>query len=36
VEQVEKYLKLLMRKFETDSLASLKHIASRILSRRRP
>src|SRR5215213_2932279 len=29
VEQVEKYLKLLVRKFETDSLASLKHIASR-------
>jgi DNA-binding NarL/FixJ family response regulator len=36
VEQVEKYLKLLMKKFETDSLASLKHIASRILSRRTP
>ena len=36
VEQVEKYLKLLMRKFEADSLVSLKHIASRILSRRRP
>lgn len=34
VEQVDKYLKLLMRKFETDSLASLKHIAQRILSRR--
>lgn len=34
VEQVEKYLKLLMRKFETDSLGSLKHIAGRILSRR--
>jgi len=34
VEQVEKYLKLLMRKFETESLASLKHIAGRILSRR--
>ena len=34
VEQVEKYLTLLMRKFETDSLVSLKHIASRILSRR--
>lgn len=33
-DQVEKYLKLLMRKFETDSLSSLKHIASRILSRR--
>lgn len=36
VEQVEKYLKLLMRKFETDSLVSLKHIAKRILSRRGP
>ena len=36
VEKVEKYLKLLMRKFETDSLASLKHIASRILPRRGP
>src|SRR5688572_1435370 len=36
VEQVERYLKLLMRKFETDSLVSLKHIASRILSRRAP
>jgi len=35
-EQVEKYLKLLMRKFETDSLISLKHIANRILSRRAP
>lgn len=34
VEQVDKYLKLLMTKFETDSLASLKHIAQRILSRR--
>src|SRR5215216_2898881 len=34
VEQVEKYLKLLMRKFETESLVALKHIASRILSRR--
>jgi DNA-binding NarL/FixJ family response regulator len=34
VDQVEKYLKLLMRKFETDSLSSLKHIARRILSRR--
>jgi DNA-binding NarL/FixJ family response regulator len=34
VEQVEKYLTLLMRKFEADSLNSLKHIASRILSRR--
>ena len=36
VEQVEKYLKLLMRKFETDSLVSLKQIAGRILSRRTP
>jgi DNA-binding NarL/FixJ family response regulator len=36
VEQVEKYLKLLMRKFETDSLVALKHIAGRILSRRGP
>jgi DNA-binding NarL/FixJ family response regulator len=35
-DQVEKYLKLLMRKFETDSLAALKHIAGRILSRRGP
>jgi DNA-binding NarL/FixJ family response regulator len=35
-EQVEKHLKLLMRKFETDSLVALKHIASRILSRRSP
>lgn len=34
VEQVEKYLKLLMRKFETESLVTLKHIANRILSRR--
>jgi len=34
VAQVEKYLKLLMRKFETESLVSLKHIAGRILSRR--
>jgi len=33
-QQVEKYLKLLMRKFETDSLISLKHIARRILARR--
>ena len=36
VEQVEKYLTLLMRKFETDSLSSLKHIAGRILSKRKP
>jgi DNA-binding NarL/FixJ family response regulator len=34
VDQVEKYLKLLMRKFETDSLGSLKQISQRILSRR--
>jgi DNA-binding NarL/FixJ family response regulator len=34
VEQVNKYLKLLMRKFETESMASLKHITKRILSRR--
>jgi two-component system invasion response regulator UvrY len=34
VAQVDKYLKLLMRKFETDSTMSLKHIAKRILSRR--
>jgi DNA-binding NarL/FixJ family response regulator len=34
VAQVDKYLKLLMRKFETESMNSLKHIAKRILSRR--
>jgi DNA-binding NarL/FixJ family response regulator len=34
VEQVNKYLRLLMRKFETESMVSLKHIAKRILSRR--
>src|SRR5215216_2358392 len=34
VAQVDKYLKLLMRKFETESLNSLKHIAQRILSSR--
>lgn len=34
VEQVNKYLKLLMRKFETESMGSLKHIAKRILSKR--
>jgi DNA-binding NarL/FixJ family response regulator len=34
VEQVDKYLKLLMRKFETESMVSLKQIAKRILSRR--
>lgn len=32
--QVEKYLKLMMRKFEVGSLTSLKHLAARILSRR--
>src|SRR5690349_22252552 len=35
VEQIDKYLKLLMRKFETESMVSLKHIAKRILSKRR-
>ena len=34
VEQVGNYLKLLMRKFETESMVTLKHIAQRILSRR--
>ena len=34
VAQVEKYLKLLMTKFEVESLTSLKHIAQRILSQR--
>jgi DNA-binding NarL/FixJ family response regulator len=34
VAQVDKYLKLLMRKFETESMNSLKQIAKRILSRR--
>lgn len=34
VKQVDKYLKLLMRKFETESMVTLKHIAQRILSRR--
>jgi len=34
VQQVDKYLKLLMRKFETESMVSLQHIAKRILSRR--
>ncbi|HLO18224.1 MAG TPA: response regulator transcription factor [Anaerolineales bacterium] len=34
VGQVEKYLQLLMKKFETESLVSLKQIALRILSRR--
>jgi len=34
VDQVGKYLKLLMSKFETESLVTLKHIAQRILSRR--
>jgi DNA-binding NarL/FixJ family response regulator len=32
--QVEKYLKILMKKFEVASLPSLKHLAGRILSRR--
>jgi DNA-binding NarL/FixJ family response regulator len=36
VEQVDRYLQLLMKKFETDSMIALKHIAKRILSRRRP
>jgi len=36
VEQVEKYIQLMLRKFETESLVSLKHIAKRILSRRGP
>lgn len=34
VEQLDRYLKLLMRKFETESLVSLKHIAKRLLPRR--
>lgn len=34
VDQVGKYLKLMMSKFETESIATLKHIAQRILSRR--
>ena len=34
VAQVDKYLKLLMRKFETESINPLKQIAKRILSRR--
>jgi DNA-binding NarL/FixJ family response regulator len=34
--QVEKYLKILMRKFEIGSLPSLKHLAARLLSRRGP
>jgi DNA-binding NarL/FixJ family response regulator len=33
-DQVGSYLKLLMRKFETESMVTLKHIAQRILSRR--
>jgi DNA-binding NarL/FixJ family response regulator len=32
--QVESYLKLLMKKYETDSLVGLKHMAQRVLSRR--
>lgn len=35
-DQVEKYLKLLMKKFEVDSVSSLKSIAERILARRGP
>jgi len=34
--QVENYLKLLMKKYETESLTLLKQIAQRILSRRAP
>ena len=34
VDQVGKYLKLLMSKFETESMITLKHIAQRILARR--
>lgn len=33
-DQVEKYLKLLMNKFEVGSLTSLKHLAVRIVSQR--
>jgi len=33
-DQVEKYLKLLMKKFEVGSLTSLKHLGVRILSQR--
>ena len=33
-DQVGKYLKLLMNKFETESIITLKHIAERILARR--
>ena len=32
--QVESYLKLLMKKYETNSLVALKHMAERVLSRR--
>ena len=32
--QVENFLKLLMKKYETDSLPRLKNIAQRVLSRR--
>lgn len=32
--QVESYLKLLMKKYETDSLVLLKHVAQQVLSRR--
>ena len=34
VEQIEKYVKLMMSKFETDSLLTLKHIAKRLLAKR--
>ncbi|MEO7837934.1 MAG: response regulator transcription factor [Anaerolineales bacterium] len=34
--QVESYLKLLMKKYETDSLIALKHMAQRVLARRSP
>lgn len=34
--QVENFLKLLMKKYETDSLVLLKNIAQRVLSRRNP
>lgn len=34
--QVEKYLTLLMKKFEVESLTSLKHLAVRILAQRGP
>jgi DNA-binding NarL/FixJ family response regulator len=34
--QVESFLKLLMRKYEADSLVLLKHVARRVLARRGP